>query len=393
MRLQPDNDFALLAHFLSPFKNERSIEALRSLIRQGGVNWGQLLYRANTHLCTPLWYVRLREDALLSELPEELQEYLFHLHQANIERNLEMKAGLEELLGAMQGEGIEAVLLKGGATFCDDLYADPGARVMADLDILVQAQAVERSRQIMVDLGYLEVENPGREPEGLATDERHHHINCHVKPGTPVAVEIHYKVAYSQAGRVCPVDIVWPRRRGTHLGAIATNVLCPHDRLLHNAVHALVSEGDYIRSQVSLRQLAEFAALVERYGDEIDWDSWQRDGQRQRVGTELSVYRALAQQIMGAPGGESSPLHGVHLKRFLAKGDVGNPESSNRTAKDGLLPFFTQKAIKAYYYAKLPLWSWNNVFYAQGQGALPDRLRSIRKKLTSSRSLGNIPFE
>ena len=381
MLLRPDSSFALLAHFLSPCKDDDMIGALRTLIQHGGVEWGPLLYMANLQLCTPLWYVRLKQDGLLTELPEELQEYLAHLHQANVERNGEMRAGLEELLGAMTREGIEAVLLKGCATFCDDLYGDPGARVMGDLDILVRPEQVERSRQIMVALGYQEVPNPGREPDGLATDDRHHHINCHVKPGTPVAVEIHYKVAYSQAGRVCPADVVWHRRVSAKIGKVSTNIPSPYDRLLHNAVHALVAEGDFIRSRVSLRQLAEFAALVMRYGGTIDWSRWENDGRREGVKTELAVYRALSWELMGG----STPERGQyplrvkwHMKRIIGAGEL--VDTGSRQVRRSF-----RWALKGYYFLKLPFWAWDNVFYARGAASQYDRILCILKKLSNAR--------
>jgi hypothetical protein len=159
--LKTDNSYALLANFLAPVKSVEQLAALRKLILAERVRWPELLYMANLQLCTPLWYVQLKRDGLLALLPEELQEYLAALHQANVERNAELRAGLEELLQLLASVGIDALLLKGAATFCDDLYADPGARIMGDLDILVERARAEEARDLLLGIGYEEILDPG----------------------------------------------------------------------------------------------------------------------------------------------------------------------------------------------------------------------------------------
>ena len=59
------NQYALLALFISPWKDAETIEALADAIQQGDEDWGSLLYMANLHFCSPLWFVRLRKDGLL----------------------------------------------------------------------------------------------------------------------------------------------------------------------------------------------------------------------------------------------------------------------------------------------------------------------------------------
>jgi len=137
MKVPQSNDhYALLALFLSPWKDAGIIHALTDAIKQGKPNWKNLLYLANLHFCTPLWFVRLRKDGLISLLPQDLQTYLQHLHQANVERNEAFCEAIKEIHPKLREHGIPAILLKGAASFCDDLYGDVGARMMGDIDIL-----------------------------------------------------------------------------------------------------------------------------------------------------------------------------------------------------------------------------------------------------------------
>ena len=76
------NQYALLALFLSPWKDAETIETLADAIEQGNADWESLLFIANLHFCSPLWFVRLREDGLLPLLPNDLETYFLILHRA-----------------------------------------------------------------------------------------------------------------------------------------------------------------------------------------------------------------------------------------------------------------------------------------------------------------------
>ena len=67
-----NNPYALLALFISPWKKINDIDALKQLIKEGVVPWKELLFQANNNLCTPLWYVSLKNCGLLDLLADEL---------------------------------------------------------------------------------------------------------------------------------------------------------------------------------------------------------------------------------------------------------------------------------------------------------------------------------
>jgi hypothetical protein len=118
-------------------------DADRMNIRRDAVDWGRLLYMANLHFCAPLWFVRLQQDDLLPLLPLDLQTYLDYLHKANEERQEAFRQAAIDIVSSFEEHSIPVILLKGAATFCDDLYADLGARMMGDLDLLVEGHRLE----------------------------------------------------------------------------------------------------------------------------------------------------------------------------------------------------------------------------------------------------------
>jgi hypothetical protein len=363
---------------LAPDKTSATLAALRQAICSGALNWGRLVYQANLQLCTPLWYVRLRQDGLLELLPEDLQEYLAVLHQANRERNEIFRAALAELLEVFGREKIAVVLLKGAATFCDDLYGDPGARVLQDLDLLVDPRDTERCRELLFGLGYEEWPDPNMAPEGWPTDERHHHLFPFFRPGSPVVVELHFKVAYAQAGRVLATQMAWQNLASGEFEGQSAVFLNPTWRLLHNTAHALVPQCEFIRGEVSLLQLAEFGALVSRYGRETDWRCWGERGRGAGLGTEFSTYLALAVRLLGIepPAAAGTAGGGPHLARLQAGGHgLAVPRGERVSLRE--LTFGC--LVRGYYLLNLPIWVWRNVCYAEG-GHLLSRLGYLAKK-------------
>ena len=286
------NQYALLALFLSPWKDAETTEALADAIQQGKTDWKSLLYMANLHFCSPLWFKRLRKDGLLPLLPKELQTYLQHLHQANIERNEAFQRAIKEIYSKLKDFEIPAILLKGGATFCDNLYEDQGARMIGDLDLLVKPQHTELVRNMLLQLGYEE------QPDftgflGYFDTYTLHHLPRHLKPGTPVAVEIHYQTAMGQAGRVLQTDLFWKHKEIITWEGLKLLVPVPTYRLLHNTIHALLPNKEFITSIISLRDLAEFTYIVRRYESVINWREWLEKGYRQGLSRKFRIYLTL----------------------------------------------------------------------------------------------------
>ncbi len=376
-----DNPYALLGLFLAPAKAEETREELASAARQERIAWERLLYLANLHFCTPLWYVRMQRDGLLPLLPAELKKYLRQLHAANLERNQAFREALRELLLTLQQLAVPAILLKGAATFCDDLYGDPGARMMGDIDLLVAPPQLETVREALTALGYREFPDPAPECPEYAPSYRSQHLSRLHKPGTPVAVEVHFKVGRGQDGRVLPAELAWECSQQAAIDGIATAVLDPTRRLLHNTVHALVPSESFIHSHVPLRDLAEFSALARRYASALAWDEWFESGAGNGLATEFRTYLALACRLTGMSCPPQAPdlrPAGRHLARILAAAKyLALPEDPPETAGLRQRRWVTRIWTKGYLHRRLPAWLWRNPCHGQGSETLPARLRCM----------------
>jgi len=374
---QFSNHYALLALFLSPWKDMGIIKALADAIKQGEPDWKKLLYLANLHLCTPLWFVCLKKDGLISLLPQGLQTYLQHLHQANMERNEAFCEAIREIHTKLREHEIPAILLKGAAALCDDLYGDLGARMMGDIDILVKPQHARLVQKLLSQLGYDELHNSFAD----------HHLPRQIKRGTPVAVEVHFQVANGQAGRIIPANLSWEQREIKTWEFLTLSVLKPTYRLIHNTVHALVPHRTFIESRIYLHHLAEFNNLSRRYGREIDWREWLKGASDQGLRKQFCVYLALAQRLMGMPIIDDVPKISparIHVARISAAGNaMANFQSVNeKRPKTNVLKakrIAENILIKIHQRLSRPAWLWHNKFHKKGLKNFPDRFFCVSK--------------
>jgi len=388
------NPYALLSLFLSPWKKKDDVEALQRLIKDESVPWEQLLFLANNNLCTPLLYVCLKNDGLLNDLPEELSKYLQALYEANLERNTFFIDALEELHEKFAKNNIPFIVLKGGAALCDNLYNDPGARLLQDIDILVKPEKAGNAWQILAELGFEEIPDPGKEFEGLPTDSRHQHLNSQRKPNTPVVIEIHYKTSYAKSGEILPAHEAWGNTEKVLLSGASLQILNPTLRLIHNTVHGLIPQAEFIKGMVSLQQLAEFAFITSKYRSHILWHEWLARGKEKGFGTEFLTYLALGQKsmCMDFPSVlKPSRISKLHATRIFAAGRYlliykNSPESLLQLVWNGLI----RVMLQSYYLLKLPFWVWQNVCYTEGRGNVLLRIKYLFRKAFTSKSRAKI---
>lgn len=377
-----NNHYALLALFLSPWKDEETIDRLFNLVQKAKFDWGRLLYMANLHFCAPLWFCSLQKDGLLPLLPSDLQIYLKHLYQANLERQNAFRQAIIEIVSNAHNMEIPIILLKGATTFCDDLYKDNGARMMGDIDLLVKRQHIESTQKIMWELGYEEQADCFGKSVGIFGSSTPHHLPRYLKPGTPVAVEIHFQTAHAQAGRVLQTEMSWVKKEVKTWEGVNPYILIPTYRLLHNTVHALVPQKAYNYSILPLNQLVEFAYLVRHYSSFIDWYEWLQRGVDQGLNRKFRVYLTVVHKLMGMPFPNQIrqiDLQSLHLARIsyacnYKANYLSGHENPNKTALNKIKDVSIKIYIGVFRILNMPAWIWQNFCYKKGLRNFPLRL-------------------
>ena len=230
------------------------------------------------------WLVA-RVQASQIEVPEGVNGRLHSLNAASRERTRCMLAACAEILSALQQSGIEAVLLK-GAALAPFYYPDPLLRPLADLDLLIQPQAMAASREIMLkQLGY-RYYSRSAEDEVYLRGERKENIWA---PDNVLPVELHFALREEYAGIGYELaEIMWAES-GERPYWQETCARIPHSAalLLHVCAH---TTSDLLIQRGRLMHIDDIGKLCARMQPE----DWQRFGQLVLPNTARFIYPAFA---------------------------------------------------------------------------------------------------
>jgi hypothetical protein len=249
-------------------------------------DWMQVLERANADLLAPALWSALRASGEASSLPKDARDYLAMLHRLNAARNKALRAQALEFVGALNERGIVPILLKGGLALFDGPYADPAARMMRDLDVMVPARERDDAIAVLKRLGYRLTRCYGA---------AHHAFGDFARASDPGSVDLHTELL--DPFYVLPACEVWDRAQPRQAGGVRFLALAPTDRLLHNLLHAQVHHfGKFYRGEIALQQVHEFVALARFFGAAIDWVFVERRMRSHRLSTVLHSYLLAAQR-------------------------------------------------------------------------------------------------
>lgn len=226
------------------------------------IPWERLIEASSYHLVTPALAWAFRD---YRELPDDAHQYLNSVLMLNRARNTLLMEALRDTLRVLNSHGIAVLLLKGAASLADDLYPDPGIRILGDVDILVSADRVEESSTLLLACGF-EREAFSNLPLG------HHHLQPLRHSATGMFLELHRNICGADYQTLLPLEKFW--REAKKVEVLGEAAYLPHasERFAHALVHTLLQDGHWRSGTLTLRQMLELAVLIDRFRKEIRWD-------------------------------------------------------------------------------------------------------------------------
>ena len=265
-------------------------------------SWEQFVQVGSSHLVLPALYARLREAGLLHHLPEDLVSHLKEIHALNVERNNTLLRQIHGLHNLFRQSGIRSVFLKGSGALLENLYADSGERMLADIDILVSEQKFEAAVQLVIDSGY---SHPPFLREKL---HLMHHFPSLYKTGEAAKVEIHrIPVGQRQLVYLNLEDL----QKGCFRPDKPDGPLIPggRDQILINVIHNQLKDRGQYYANIPLRNIYEFYRLTRSY------DLPDEEKLHPRMKLVMNNYMAVAEKLF-APS-ESFPVKNRIRTRFF----------------------------------------------------------------------------
>jgi hypothetical protein len=285
--------FRFLCGCLTQNLSEALRDELRHIALSGSVRWVTFVELASNCLVAPALLAAARENGLDDSLPMDVVAYLEGMATLNRQRNELIRTQAVELASILNDQNVAPVLLKGGAHLFSGLYADPGHRVMIDLDILIPvdrlfdcASALRRhGYEVLWDNGY----------------PAHHHYPPLGRPGGIVSVELHVEALDYPYERLLGPAEIFKTALTLNCGGASLAVPSPQARTVHAIAHAQLSNHDYVYGSLALRELVDFAHLCRIYKNDIDWADIRRRFAECRAVTALGYHALAAKTLLGVP--------------------------------------------------------------------------------------------
>ncbi len=231
--------------------------------RRSRHSWNELVHGAERHGMAPLLYRHLHEIEFY--LPKDQQRVLRSLYQRNRFSARVRNRAVDEILQLCRQERIEIMALKGIA-LANSIYGKAELRPMRDIDLLVGREDLQRSEQLLIELGYRRRATPH-------IPDDYYHLAPLVKTidGLPVAIELHHDLL--------PLEESYPRwplekssaaPLALTIGTSRTATLNLEDSLYYLYLHGFRAPLSY--EAFRFIHLADIVTLVEKNFRRIDWD-------------------------------------------------------------------------------------------------------------------------
>ncbi len=220
--------------------------------------WEPMPHLAEIHGLAPLVNLHLRAAEI--PIPETIERELRARAMQHTHANRVRSRALAQILALFGDADIDLLVLKGMA-LAHLVYPRLGLRPMSDIDLLVSQSNVERGQALLAELGFRPVNTSGppsphhlpilhRYVEGVEIYvELHHNLNRRLLPETS------FEALRSKARQITVND----------LSAYTPSF---EDLLAHTYNHMVDAPFQSFR----LIWIADMVSLVERFGDEIDWE-------------------------------------------------------------------------------------------------------------------------
>lgn len=222
------------------------------------IDWDVLARFATRHGILPLVY-----EFLSSRLGDAVQGQsargILRRFQSNTIRNRFLARELVRLTASFEQSRIRTIAFKGPA-LAVSAYGSVNMRQFVDLDLLVHQEQVAEAIRVLLEEGYVA-------PSGYGTREiarRGAFETSMVKPGTGVAIDLHWRLAEPYFPLSMDREDLWRRAMRIEIENGAVSTLDFEDHLLYLCVHGARHGWEALGGVCDVARLIRVAP--------IDWD-------------------------------------------------------------------------------------------------------------------------
>lgn len=240
-------------------KNPQFRDEFITLCKNNLIDWIRFVETCSNNFVLPLVFLKFRDNGVLEHIPEELQEHLSSIYQANLQRNKEILRQIQSTTALLNKHNISPMYLKGAGNLIDGVYSDLGERMMGDIDILVDENDYLTSAEIMRNAGYSSYVDLEKVDVNHIT-----HYPPLYHPDFVCDIEIHRSLTgYSCSSWYNP-EIVNSERQ-TVRNLAGCYVQSYNHKIIHNFIHGQLAHKGYLYGWVSLRDIYDLYIFAKHH--------------------------------------------------------------------------------------------------------------------------------
>jgi hypothetical protein len=273
-------------------------------IRRRRLDWPRLAELANRHLVSAALWPALRRRGFIALLPADCRHYLAELYRMNAWRNERLRAQTEQALAALATRGIRPVLLKGSAWLFDPSL-DSGARMMADIDLLVVREGFDEARTALEGLGY-RLNDPAASEQHALTMGRDEDL---------ATIDLHRDLGPQHV--LLPAEEALRNAETLPVPGLSGARLSPTHRALHCLINSEVVGANHHLGELALRPLLDLSVFSRA---DVDWPLVQHRLKSNGMPHAAPAALLALEQLLGIcrPAGVSITLRAhLHYRRCL----------------------------------------------------------------------------
>jgi hypothetical protein len=232
-------------------------ESIKDKFISGEVDLFEFIHLCSDHLVLPAIYRNLQNAGLMEHFPSDFADHLNDIYQLNLKRNKDIIQQIDAINNQLNTENTELIFLKGTANLLDNVYSDPGDRMIGDIDFLVKEQDYLKTANLLMRLGY---KHSSKIYWDINTAKDYPRL---FKKDVPADIEIHRM----------PVDVKYSGQFNTELlfqnkkiieGRKNSFVCSDEHKLIHTFIHSQLSNKGCQYNIVSIRDLYDAYLLSKK---------------------------------------------------------------------------------------------------------------------------------
>jgi len=233
------------------------------------IDWAYILRFSERNRLTQLLYHNFLRYGIAEYMHPQIRQTFEKTYHSVGFHNALYYEELRNLLRLFEQAGMKTIVLK-GAAITDAVFKNVALRQMADIDLLIHEQDIERSTTLLTKAGYVPDEHRCTKKWYRV---HHHHLAPFIHPDRGFIVEMHHHIIPPDNPFGMDIRPLWERAQATKVGESRTLVLCSEDLIIHLCIH-LSYCGGFI---YGLRNVIDIVQVLRYHGSQLDWDRIRKE--------------------------------------------------------------------------------------------------------------------